>query len=132
MAMTIETYVREVTRVYEQFLGRVQQLSVTELEDDVRMMLAHIVRDDCLAEASVTMLPLHYYRLCKLTCSTGNVRWFGDFLDLVLARIDHEPIEDRSDFYASCESPAMLDRVGLCAAAFVHYNENNPSKKEEA
>lgn len=131
MAMTAETYVSEVTRVYKQFLGRVQQLCGAELEDDVQRMLAHIAHNDCLAEASVTMLPLHCYRLCTSTHITGNVRWFGDFLDLVLNRIDHGFTEDRFYFYAGCKSHDLFDLVGLCVAALVRYNENNPPKEKE-
>lgn len=134
MVITTEEYTNEVIRVFEEFLGRVQQLSVTELEDDVQRVLVHIVNNDNLADACVTMMPLHSYLLYRSTYSDCNIRWFGDFLDIVCNMVTSGCTKEDFEFYAvhaiEHQKTAVMPR--LCAAALLRYNANNPSEKEEA
>lgn len=126
--MTTEEYTAEVTRVFEEFLGRVQQLSTVELEDDVLRMLGHIASNNYMAHACVTMLPLHSYLLYR-TANTGvDARWFGDFLELVLAEIEDADTEDKFGLSADTVTNRQYGKelMILCAAALLRYNANNP------
>lgn len=129
--MTTEEYTNEVTRVFEEFLGRVQQLSATELEDDVLRMLGHIASNNCMARACVIMLPLHSYLLYR-TANTGvDARWFGDFLELVLAEIEDADTEDKFGLSADTVTNRQYGKelMVLCAAALLRYNATNPPEE---